>query len=70
MVLINQRGFSHFSLIVLDTIMFFRYVEGGMGSVSMAVGNAAKEAGAHIITSAEVCISGINFSSFICHPWF
>ncbi|KAH7520037.1 hypothetical protein FEM48_Zijuj08G0101200 [Ziziphus jujuba var. spinosa] len=30
------------------------YVEGGMGSVSMAVGNAAKEAGAHIITSAEV----------------
>ncbi|KAK6288057.1 hypothetical protein POUND7_014236 [Theobroma cacao] len=29
------------------------YVEGGMGSVSMAIGNAAKEAGAHIVTSAE-----------------
>ncbi|XP_017970318.1 PREDICTED: pyridine nucleotide-disulfide oxidoreductase domain-containing protein 2 isoform X3 [Theobroma cacao] len=26
----------------------------GMGSVSMAIGNAAKEAGAHIVTSAEV----------------
>ncbi|PON67661.1 FAD/NAD(P)-binding domain containing protein [Parasponia andersonii] len=30
------------------------YVEGGMGSVSLAIGNAAKEAGARIITSAEV----------------
>ncbi|GLU13724.1 hypothetical protein SLE2022_303400 [Rubroshorea leprosula] len=30
------------------------YVEGGMGSVSKAIGNAAKEAGAHIVTSAEV----------------
>ncbi|KAG6577207.1 Pyridine nucleotide-disulfide oxidoreductase domain-containing protein 2, partial [Cucurbita argyrosperma subsp. sororia] len=30
------------------------YVEGGMGSVSMAISNAAKEAGAHIITNAEV----------------
>ncbi|XVF62032.1 hypothetical protein PTKIN_Ptkin08bG0184400 [Pterospermum kingtungense] len=30
------------------------YVEGGMGSVSMAIANAAKEAGAHIVTSAEV----------------
>uniref|UniRef100_A0A2N9EP53 Pyridine nucleotide-disulfide oxidoreductase domain-containing protein 2 n=1 Tax=Fagus sylvatica TaxID=28930 RepID=A0A2N9EP53_FAGSY len=30
------------------------YVEGGMGSVSLAIGNAAKEAGAHIVTSAEV----------------
>ncbi|KAM7251754.1 hypothetical protein ACFE04_023637 [Oxalis oulophora] len=30
------------------------YVEGGMGSVSMAIGNAAQEAGAHIVTSAEV----------------
>ncbi|XP_041009134.1 pyridine nucleotide-disulfide oxidoreductase domain-containing protein 2 [Juglans microcarpa x Juglans regia] len=30
------------------------YVEGGMGSVSMAIGNAAREAGAHIVTSAEV----------------
>ncbi|XP_022136694.1 pyridine nucleotide-disulfide oxidoreductase domain-containing protein 2 isoform X2 [Momordica charantia] len=30
------------------------YVEGGMGSVSMAIANAAREAGAHIITNAEV----------------
>ncbi|GAV68764.1 NAD_binding_8 domain-containing protein [Cephalotus follicularis] len=30
------------------------HVEGGMGSVSVAIGNAAKEAGAHIITRAEV----------------
>ncbi|KAK9284806.1 hypothetical protein L1049_023983 [Liquidambar formosana] len=30
------------------------YVEGGMGSVSVAISNAAKEAGAHIVTSAEV----------------
>ncbi|OWM66374.1 hypothetical protein CDL15_Pgr013591 [Punica granatum] len=30
------------------------YVEGGMGSVSLAIGNAAKEAGANIITGAEV----------------
>ncbi|KAL5557288.1 hypothetical protein UlMin_039524, partial [Ulmus minor] len=30
------------------------YVEGGMGSVSSAIGNAAREAGAQIITNAEV----------------
>ncbi|CAN6916046.1 unnamed protein product [Brassica oleracea] len=30
------------------------YVEGGMGSVSMAIANAAKEAGAQIFTNAEV----------------
>ncbi|KAK4783331.1 hypothetical protein SAY86_007705 [Trapa natans] len=30
------------------------YVEGGMGSVSLAICNAAKEAGAQIITGAEV----------------
>ncbi|KAG0466106.1 hypothetical protein HPP92_017169 [Vanilla planifolia] len=30
------------------------YVEGGMGSVSMALSNAACEAGAHILTNAEV----------------
>eukprot|EP00268_Persea_americana_P025287 TRINITY_DN24654_c0_g1_i4.p1 TRINITY_DN24654_c0_g1~~TRINITY_DN24654_c0_g1_i4.p1 ORF type:complete len:342 (+),score=68.49 TRINITY_DN24654_c0_g1_i4:295-1320(+) len=30
------------------------YVEGGMGSVSSAISNAAREAGAHIITNAEV----------------
>ncbi|GLT39136.1 hypothetical protein SLA2020_133430 [Shorea laevis] len=30
------------------------YVEGGMDSVSKAIGNAATEAGAHIVTGAEV----------------
>ncbi|CAN6482036.1 unnamed protein product [Victoria cruziana] len=30
------------------------YVEGGMGSISMAIGRAACEAGAHIVTDAEV----------------
>ncbi|KAK7814426.1 pyridine nucleotide-disulfide oxidoreductase domain-containing protein 2 [Quercus suber] len=30
------------------------HVEGGMGSVSLAIGKAAKEAGVHIITNAEV----------------
>ncbi|XP_021714517.1 pyridine nucleotide-disulfide oxidoreductase domain-containing protein 2-like [Chenopodium quinoa] len=30
------------------------YVEGGMGSVSLAISHAAKEAGAHIVTSTEV----------------
>uniref|UniRef100_A0A803KYE6 Uncharacterized protein n=1 Tax=Chenopodium quinoa TaxID=63459 RepID=A0A803KYE6_CHEQI len=29
------------------------YVEGGMGSVSLAISHAAKEAGAHIVTSTE-----------------
>lgn len=32
-----------------------RYVEGGMGSISKAIGNAAIEAGAHVVTNAEVC---------------
>ena len=31
-----------------------RHVEGGMGSVSLAIGKAAKEAGVHIVTKAEV----------------
>lgn len=31
-----------------------RYVEGGMGSVSAAISKAAKEAGAYIVTRAEV----------------
>ncbi|KAL9229869.1 hypothetical protein vseg_005288 [Gypsophila vaccaria] len=30
------------------------YVEGGMGSVSLAISHAAIEAGAHVVTSAEV----------------
>lgn len=34
----------------------FRYVEGGMGSVSMSISNAAREAGATIITEAEVSV--------------
>lgn len=32
-----------------------RYVEGGMGSVSLAISKAAREAGVHIMTNAEVC---------------
>jgi len=31
-----------------------RYVEGGMGSVSSAISQAAKEAGSLVVTSAEV----------------
>ncbi|KAL7604067.1 uncharacterized protein LOC111909158 [Lactuca sativa] len=38
------------------------YVEGGMGSVSMAIGNAAKEAGVTILTDAEVSKLMINDS--------
>ncbi|KAH9663184.1 Amino oxidase domain-containing protein [Citrus sinensis] len=34
------------------------YVEGGMGSVSMAIGSAAREAGAHIVTRAEDLVPG------------
>ncbi|KAF3791661.1 Pyridine nucleotide-disulfide oxidoreductase domain-containing protein 2 [Nymphaea thermarum] len=33
------------------------YVEGGMGSISMAIGRAACEAGAHIVTNAEVILA-------------
>ncbi|MCL7046264.1 hypothetical protein MKW94_001742 [Papaver nudicaule] len=39
------------------------YVEGGMGSVSSAISNAAEEAGAHIITNAEVAQLMINEDS-------
>lgn len=38
----------------LETDTSHSYVEGGMGSVSLAIGNAAKEAGATIVTEAEV----------------
>ncbi|KAH9711446.1 Amino oxidase domain-containing protein [Citrus sinensis] len=38
------------------------YVEGGMGSVSMAISSAAREAGAHIVTRAEVSQLMINDS--------
>ncbi|CAI9282560.1 unnamed protein product [Lactuca saligna] len=38
------------------------YVEGGMGSVSMAIGNAAKEAGVTILTDSEVSKLMINDS--------
>ncbi|KAI9166218.1 hypothetical protein LWI28_028119 [Acer negundo] len=31
--------------------------DGGMGSISMAIGNAAREAGAHIVTNAEVLLA-------------
>lgn len=53
----------HFFLLVHETIISGRYVEGGMGSVSLAIGNAAKEAGARIITRAEVYVSAITQSS-------
>lgn len=38
----------------LETDTSCSYVEGGMGSVSLAIGNAAQEAGATIVTEAEV----------------
>ncbi|XP_010254832.1 PREDICTED: pyridine nucleotide-disulfide oxidoreductase domain-containing protein 2 isoform X2 [Nelumbo nucifera] len=39
------------------------YVEGGMGAVSSAISNAAREAGAHIVTNAEVAQLMINDDS-------
>ncbi|XP_014509131.1 pyridine nucleotide-disulfide oxidoreductase domain-containing protein 2 [Vigna radiata var. radiata] len=42
------------------------YVEGGMGSVSKAIGNAAVGAGAHIVTDAEVSQLLIENSSTVC----
>ncbi|XP_062149257.1 uncharacterized protein LOC133857897 isoform X1 [Alnus glutinosa] len=41
------------------------YVEGGMGSVSLAIGNAAREHGAHIVTSAEVSQLSIEDSGAV-----
>ncbi|KAL3630295.1 hypothetical protein CASFOL_023279 [Castilleja foliolosa] len=42
------------------------YVEGGMGSVSLAISNAAREAGATIITEAEVSKLMIDDSGRVC----
>uniref|UniRef100_A0A2P2K8C7 Pyridine nucleotide-disulfide oxidoreductase domain-containing protein 2 n=1 Tax=Rhizophora mucronata TaxID=61149 RepID=A0A2P2K8C7_RHIMU len=42
-----------------------RYVEGGMGSVSLALCNAARESGAHIVTSAEVSQLMLNESGAV-----
>ncbi|KAH7673657.1 FAD/NAD(P)-binding domain-containing protein [Dioscorea alata] len=39
------------------------YVEGGMGSVSLAISNAALEAGAHIVTNAEVAQITVDAAS-------
>ncbi|XP_077233339.1 FAD/NAD(P)-binding oxidoreductase family protein isoform X1 [Tasmannia lanceolata] len=39
------------------------YVEGGMGSVSLAISKAASEAGAHILTNAEVTQVMVNEDS-------
>ncbi|KAJ0963315.1 hypothetical protein J5N97_028437 [Dioscorea zingiberensis] len=39
------------------------YVEGGMGSVSLAISNAAREAGAHIMTNAEVAKMTVDETS-------
>ncbi|EEF40864.1 pyridine nucleotide-disulfide oxidoreductase domain-containing protein 2 [Ricinus communis] len=41
------------------------YVEGGMGLVSLAISNAAREAGAHIVTNAEVSEMMINDSGAV-----
>ncbi|PSR88047.1 Pyridine nucleotide-disulfide oxidoreductase domain-containing protein [Actinidia chinensis var. chinensis] len=41
------------------------YVEGGMGSVSLAISKAAQEAGAHIVTGAEVSTLMIEDSGTI-----
>jgi hypothetical protein len=35
-------------------VVIGRYVEGGMGSVSMAIARAAQEAGATLVTNVEV----------------
>ncbi|RZR84172.1 hypothetical protein BHM03_00010938 [Ensete ventricosum] len=56
----------------------FLYVEGGMGSVSLAISNAACEAGVHVVTNAEELvppniltedflrlIKNIDYSSFL-----
>ncbi|KAI4327597.1 hypothetical protein L6164_020037 [Bauhinia variegata] len=42
------------------------YVEGGMGSVSKAISHAAMEAGAHIVTNAEVSQLLIENSGTVC----
>ncbi|KAL1300579.1 hypothetical protein HN51_045225 [Arachis hypogaea] len=42
------------------------YVEGGMGSISKAICNAAMEAGAHIVTNSEVSQLLIEDSSTVC----
>ncbi|XP_054825057.1 uncharacterized protein LOC129322728 isoform X2 [Prosopis cineraria] len=42
------------------------YVEGGMGSVSAAICNAAREAGAHIVTNAEVSQLLVENSDTVC----
>ncbi|KAH1206465.1 Pyridine nucleotide-disulfide oxidoreductase domain-containing protein 2 [Glycine max] len=42
------------------------YVEGGMGSISKAIGNAAIEAGAHVVTNAEVSRLLIENTSTVC----
>ncbi|KAK9108854.1 hypothetical protein Sjap_016914 [Stephania japonica] len=39
------------------------YVEGGMGSVSLALNNAAREAGAHIVTGAQIVQLSISGDS-------
>lgn len=43
----------------------YRYVEGGMGSVSLAISKAAEEAGAHIVRNAEVCLFVILLLFFL-----
>lgn len=38
-----------------------------MGSVSMAISSAAREAGAHIVTRAEVFFPNITSLAFVIH---
>lgn len=47
-----------------NTVISCSYVEGGMGSVSLAISHAAREAGAHIVTSAEVYMPQIISVTF------
>ncbi|KAK4262173.1 hypothetical protein QN277_027759 [Acacia crassicarpa] len=42
------------------------YVEGGMGSVSKAIGNAAREAGAYIVADTEVSQLLVEDSNTVC----
>ncbi|XP_072057442.1 uncharacterized protein [Arachis hypogaea] len=60
----NERiyEFLHCSLRVKQ----LEYVEGGMGSISKAISNAAMEAGAHIVTNSEVSQLLIEDSSTVC----
>lgn len=51
--------------------MDYRHVEGGMGTVSMAISNAAREAGAHILTDIEVAYHHLDpYIVTICEVYY